>query len=64
MTSAAFRRRRQIKQDSLPEMVGGSKPTETYNFDKIWNDAPNCRFGKLFLTGNAYNFDESPNIMY
>ena len=38
---------------------GGTNPT-----DKVRNDAPEDRFGKLFLFRNAYNCDKSPNRMY
>ena len=45
---------------SLPQMMGRgfTKPTGTYNFDKVWSGAPDGSFGKSFFIRDANNFDK------
>ena len=31
-----------------------------YNLDKVWINAPDGRFGKLFLNKDANKFDKNP----
>ena len=64
--AAAILRRPQIG-NTLPQMRGGvvTKPTTTlFNFDKVWNTAPDGHLGKLCLIRNANNFEKSPKSAY
>ena len=48
-----------------PKIGRGTKQTGTsYNFVKVWSGAPDGRFGKLFLIGDANNLDNKPNSLY